>query len=205
MRSSPAGSSRRARFRRIRPRVRACGFQRCSKAGRRLRPGGKTLAGFSGFGDKPGRAPMHRDKTMHYLKVLCGFGFLVVLASNLWSISGWNEIRGVYDDLCYLRQAHLFQKSGLRGLDTNIALEDDHYLSSRLKEIDFPTWSDPATAPCHNLIPATKKLVIQYPPGTGFVLALFPEGSQVVALYVLTSLVAFGFALAAMVYASSLL
>jgi hypothetical protein len=148
---------------------------------------------------------MHRDKTMHYLKVLCGFGFLVVLVSNLWSISGWNEIRGVYDDLCYLRQAHLFQKSGLRGLDTNIALEDDHYLSSRLREIGFPTWRDPATAPCHTLIPTTKKLVIQYPPGTGFVLALFPEGSQVIALYVLTSLVAFGFALAAMVYASSLL
>jgi len=147
---------------------------------------------------------MHRDKTMPYLKVLCGFGFLVVLVSNLWSISGWNEIRGVYDDLCYLRQAHLFQQSGLRGLDTDIALEDDHYLSSKLKQIDFPTWSDPATAPCHTLIPATKKLVIQYPPGTGFVLALFPEGSQVIPLYVLTSLVAFGFALAAMVYASSL-
>jgi hypothetical protein len=79
---------------------------------------------------------MRQDKTMRYLKVLCGFGLLVVLVSNLWSISGWNEIRGVYDDLCYLRQAHLFQKSGLRGLDTNILLEDDHYLSSKLKQID---------------------------------------------------------------------
>ncbi|HET7122601.1 MAG TPA: hypothetical protein VFI51_00670 [Bradyrhizobium sp.] len=148
---------------------------------------------------------MRQDKTMRYLKVLCGFGLLVVLVSNLWSISGWNEIRGVYDDLCYLRQAHLFQKSGLHGLDTNILLEDDHYFSSKLKQIDFPTWNDPTTAPCHTLIPATKKLVIQYPPGTGFVLALFPEGSQVILLYVLTSLVAFGFALAAALYASSLL
>jgi hypothetical protein len=110
-----------------------------------------------------------------------------------------------YDDLCYLRQAHLFQKSGLRGLDTNILLEDDHFLSSKLKQIDFPTWNDPTTAPCHTLIPATRKLVIQYPPGTGFVLALFPEGAQVIPLYVLTSLVAFGFALAAALYASSLL
>jgi hypothetical protein len=78
---------------------------------------------------------MRQDKTMRYLKVLCGFGLLVVLVSNLWSISGWNEIRGVYDDLCYLRQAHLFQKSGLRGLDTNILLEDDHYLSSKLRPV----------------------------------------------------------------------
>jgi hypothetical protein len=38
---------------------------------------------------------------MKYLKVLCGVGFFVVLVSNVWSISGWNEIRGVYDDICY--------------------------------------------------------------------------------------------------------
>lgn len=139
---------------------------------------------------------------MKYLKVLCGVGFFVVLVSNVWSMSGWSEIRGVYDDICYLRQAHLFQKSSLRGLDTNIALDEDHYLSNKLREIDFPTWSDPATAPCHTLMP-TKKLVMQYPPGTGFVLALFPEGFQVIPLYVLASAVAFGFALAAIVYAST--
>ena len=50
---------------------------------------------------------------MRYLKILCGFGFLVILASNVWSISRWNEARGVYDDICYLRQAHLFQKFGV--------------------------------------------------------------------------------------------
>src|SRR3977135_452743 len=103
---------------------------------------------------------------MKYLKALCGLGFFVVLVSNVWSISGWNEIRGVYDDICYLRQAHLFQKSGPRGLDTDVALDNDHYLSKRLKAIDFPTWSDVTTAPCHTSMPATKKLVIQYPPGT---------------------------------------
>jgi hypothetical protein len=141
---------------------------------------------------------------MKYLKVLCGVGFFVVLVSNVWSISGWTEVRGVYDDICYLRQAHLFQKFGPSGLNTDISRDDDHYLSSKLKEIGFPTWSDPATAPCHNLMPATKKRVMQYPPGTGFILALFPSGFQVIPLYVLTSVVAFGFALAATVYASTL-
>ena len=43
-------------------------------------------------------------------------------------------------------------------------------------------------------MPATNKLVIQYPPGTGFVLALFPSGFQVIPLYVIASLVAAGFA-----------
>jgi hypothetical protein len=141
---------------------------------------------------------------MKYLKALCGVGFFVVLVSNIWSISGWNEIRGVYDDICYLRQAHLFQRFGLDGLDTNISRDDDRYLSEKLKAIDFPTWSDPTTAPCHTLMLATKKLVMQYPPGTGFVLALFPSEFQVIPLYVLASVVAFGFALAAITCASTI-
>src|ERR1700704_5155276 len=119
---------------------------------------------------------------MKYLKALCGVGFFVVLVSNVWSISGWTEIRGVYDDICYLRQAHLFQRFGLGDLDTNIFRDDDHYLASKLKEIGFPTWNDPTTAPCHTLMPATQKRVMQYPPGTGFVLALFPSGFQLIPL-----------------------
>jgi len=141
---------------------------------------------------------------MKYLKALCGVGFFVVLVSNVWSISGWTEIRGVYDDICYLRQAHLFQRFGLDGLDTNISRDDDRYLSEKLKAMDFATWSDPTTAPCHTLMPATKKLVMQYPPGTGFILALFPSEFQVIPLYVLASVVAFGFALVAITYASTI-
>ena len=52
-------------------------------------------------------------------------------------------------------------------------------------------------------MPATNKVVIQYPPGTGFVLALFPSGFQVIPLYVLASVVAVGFALVAVTYAST--
>ena len=43
---------------------------------------------------------------MKILKILCAIGFLAMLISNIWSISGWIEARGVYDDICYLRQAH---------------------------------------------------------------------------------------------------
>ena len=140
---------------------------------------------------------------MQYLKAACGFLCFLILASNVWSMSRWNEARGVYDDVCYLRQAHLFQRFGLGGLDTNISRDDDHYLSAKLKEIGYPTWSDPATAPCHTSMPAAKKLVMQYPPGTGFVLALFPQGFQVVPLYVLATVVVFGFALLGISYARS--
>ena len=140
---------------------------------------------------------------MQYLKVACGFACFLVLASNVWSMSHWNEARGVYDDVCYLRQAHLFQRFGLGGLDTDISRDDDRYLAAKLKEIGFPTWSDTATAPCHTPMPATKKLVMQYPLGTGFVLALFPQGFQVIPLYVSATVIVFGFALLAIFYARS--
>src|SRR5258708_2671315 len=140
---------------------------------------------------------------MPYLKAACGFLCFLILASNVWSMSRWNEARGVYDDVCYLRQAHLFQRFGLGGLDTDVARDDDHYLSSKLKQIGFPAWSDVTKAPCHTPMPATKKLVMQYPPGTGFVLALFPQGFQVIPLYVSATFIVFGFALLGIFYARS--
>jgi hypothetical protein len=140
---------------------------------------------------------------MKILKILCAIGFLTVLASNIWSISGWIEARGVYDDICYLRQAHLFERFGLRGIDTNIFLDDNQYFVGRLKAIGFPEWKDVKQFPCHTLIPDAEKYVLQYPPGTGFILSLFPAGFQVIPLYVLTSVVAVGFSLIALTYVAT--
>jgi hypothetical protein len=140
---------------------------------------------------------------MPYLKAACGFLCFLILASNIWSMSRWNEARGVYDDVCYLRQAHLFTKFGFNGLDTDVARDDDHYLSLKLKEIGFPGWADVTKAPCHTPMPAANKLVLQYPPGTGFMLALFPEGFQVIPLYASATVIVFGFALLGIFYARS--
>src|SRR5438477_9215949 len=101
------------------------------------------------------------------LQMFCGVVCFLVLASNVWSMSHWNEARGVYDDVCYLRQAHLFQRFGLGGFDTDLARDDDRYLAAKLKEIGYPGWNHPAQAPCHTLMPAANKMVVQYPPGTG--------------------------------------
>jgi hypothetical protein len=141
---------------------------------------------------------------MGVLKLLCAIGFLAVLASNVWTISRWSESRGVYDDVCYLRQAHLFERFGLRGIDTNLTFDDDHYLKGKLKAIGYAEWNDPKRIPCHTFIPSADKYVLQYPPGTGFILSLFPAGFQVVPLYVLTSIVAVCFSLLALTYASTL-
>jgi hypothetical protein len=143
------------------------------------------------------------ESKMKTVRILCGLFCFLVLASNVWSMSRWIEARGVYDDICYLRQAHLFQRFGLKGFDTDISRDDDRYLASKLKEIGFPSWSDISTAPCHTPMPAANKLVIQYPPGTGLVLALFPPGFQVVPLYVVATTIVFGFALLGISYARS--
>ncbi|WFU15606.1 hypothetical protein [Bradyrhizobium sp. CB3481] len=134
---------------------------------------------------------------MGVLRLICSVAFLAVLASNVWTMSRWSESRGVYDDVCYLRQAHLFQKYGLAGIDTNIVFDDDDYLKNKLKAIGFAEWNVASRTPCHTFIPAADKYVMQYPPGTGFALALFREGLQVMSLYVLASVTVLAFALLA--------
>lgn len=131
---------------------------------------------------------------MKAAKLAFGLICLAILTSNIWTMSRWSEARGVYDDICYLRQAHLFQRFGISGLDTNAIRDDDHYFEGKMKEIAFPEWKDPIRWPCHNPMPGGK-IVMQYPPGTGFLLALFPEGHQVVPLYIAASLIVCGLAL----------
>ncbi len=139
-----------------------------------------------------------RQCGMKSVKILFSIVFVLMLVSNVRSILGWTESRGVYDDICYLRQAHLFQRFGWQGLDTNLSRADDGFLAGRLRAIGYPTWSDVTTAPCHSKSLDGSKLVLTPPPGTGFILSLFPEGFQVIPLYVLANLIIVCFALLAL-------
>ncbi|MBR0827479.1 hypothetical protein JQ596_18290 [Bradyrhizobium manausense] len=132
---------------------------------------------------------------MKAVKILFSIVFLAILTSNVRLISHWTESRGVYDDICYLRQAHLFQRFGWQGLDTSLAREDDGYLASKLRSINFENWKDGTKAPCHTQTADGSKWVMTPPPGTGFVLALFPEGFQAIPLYALANMIIAGFAL----------
>lgn len=136
---------------------------------------------------------------MKILKLVLGLACLAILVSNVHTMSRWSETRGVYDDICYLRQAHLFQLYGTGGFDTDATRDEDHFLGRKLREIGFP---EGQVAPCH---PPAKsgKYVLQYPPGTGFLLALFQEGHQVVPLYVACNLIVCGFALLSIFMARS--
>jgi hypothetical protein len=140
---------------------------------------------------------MTPSKNTFALKIVFAALCLVMLGLQLRSMSGWTEQRAVYDDICYLRQAHLFQRFWLAGFDTDISRDDDGYFRSKLKAIGFPGWNDRKDLPCHNFFPATGKLVIQYPPGPGMVLALFPAGHQVVPMFMVATIAVFGVALLA--------
>jgi len=135
---------------------------------------------------------------MRYLKASAVAGCCLVLALMIWSMSHWNESRGVYDDICYLRQAHLFQTLGWRGFNTDLSLDSDRYLESRVLAVGLPSPQASGSAPCHNAMPATGKVVLQYPPGTGLLLATFPSGFQVIPLYVISTLAIFIFGLLAL-------
>ncbi len=137
---------------------------------------------------------MTLTKNPFALKIVFAVLCLVMLGLQLRSMTGWSESRGVFDDICYLRQAHLFQRFGLAGFDTDMSRDDDGYVRSKFREIGFPGWKDDKELPCHNSFPAIGRIVIQYPPGPGMVLALFPEGHQVVPMFWLSTISVFGFA-----------
>jgi hypothetical protein len=110
-----------------------------------------------------------------------------IFVSITVSMIKWDEIRWLPDDYCYLRQAKLFHDKGLLGgLDTHLESETVRYFAALSKQLGLGPLSGSSFAnpPCHFFIDATGKLALQYPPGTGFMLWLFPEGVRVRALYI---------------------
>ncbi|MGX4803535.1 hypothetical protein [Bradyrhizobium guangdongense] len=146
---------------------------------------------------------MHSAHVKTFIKLIFGLICLAILASHVMTMLRWSEARGVYDDVCYLRQAHLFQRFGLNGFDTDAAGDDDRYFVGKLKQIAFPEPNNLERWPCH-IHKSGGKLILQYPPGTGFLLALFPEGFQVAPLYIASSIIVCGFALLGVLMAPTL-
>ncbi len=119
---------------------------------------------------------------------------------------GWSENRGVYDDLCYLRQAHLFRALWPRRHRHGYCTKDDDRLfrATSCAQSTMPNANDPSTAPCHAVDASSgQKFVLQYPPGTGLALALFPEGFQVISLHVTANVIVLASALVALMRAST--
>lgn len=81
----------------------------------------------------------------------------------------------------YLRQADLIRDRGvLDGLSTEISDETTRYLIGKGRDVAGASWRwIVAAAPhCHNYKESTDRIVLQYPPGTGYVLSMLPKGQQ---------------------------
>ena len=82
------------------------------------------------------------------------------------------------DSYGYARQAKLFREHGLiDGLDTRVNAPDAQRLVdvARLSDGDSQGWQDLVAPLCHHYKESVHAIVLQYPPGTGLMLAMFAE------------------------------
>lgn len=82
------------------------------------------------------------------------------------------------DPFGYLRQASLFRALGpIKGLDTRIDDPDARFLIETAKSLSpsSESWGEAIAPHCHHYNEKTNAVILQYPPGTGFILSLFPK------------------------------
>jgi hypothetical protein len=97
-----------------------------------------------------------------------------------------NEAAMDCDPFGYLRQARLFDERGLvAGLDTRLDNATVRLLVETASGLGLPpdAWSQAVAPRCHRYNRATGAVVLQYPPGHGFLLSLFPEGVRARSLH----------------------
>jgi len=118
------------------------------------------------------------------LALVTGIVMLVIGAAFIHHVNeqiGRDEAAFGCDQFGYLRQAQLFQEHPfLRALDTRL----DGPIQRTLIEIglasDFPVseWRSGIAPHCHLYKSDSGQIILQYPPGTGFLLSFFPRGTQ---------------------------
>jgi len=92
------------------------------------------------------------------------------------------------DSFGYLRQAELFRTNGaIKGLNTAIDTENASFLVGLAKQINplESRWAEMIAPHCHHFKPGSENIILQYPPGTGFVLSLLPNGKELECLALL--------------------
>jgi hypothetical protein len=96
------------------------------------------------------------------------------------------------DPFGYARQAELFRQHGFwGGLDTAIDAPQSRLLVGAAKAA-FPgstAWFQSVGPLCHHYDPHTDKIILQYPPGTGMLLSLFPFAYAMPLLQIAGSLI----------------
>ncbi len=137
---------------------------------------------------------MHRNSVLHTISL----GILTIVVAILFVFYFTKNLPGSYaigcDSYGYLKQEQLFSSQGLiAGLRTAEAGPEANFLISIASKINANplNWSEMIAPHCHHFDKTTHQIVLQYPPGTGFVLSLLPEGKelQTVSAFMVVSLV----------------
>jgi MFS family permease len=105
---------------------------------------------------------------------------ILAMLGVIWMMPLRTEIPAGCDDFGYLRQAELFRAQGVDGFRTDLATPPVDWLISTMKDSKFDTsWWYQAVAPhCHHYRASSGDVIIQYPPGAGWLMALFPSSEQ---------------------------
>jgi len=120
------------------------------------------------------------------------FALLIAVAGLLLAAQFSAKLPFAYafgcDSFGYLRQAELFRQNGpIGGLNTAINTENASFLVGIAKQINplESRWAEMIAPHCHHFKAGTEKIILQYPPGTGFVLSLLPNGKELESLALL--------------------
>src|SRR3954453_9258772 len=141
---------------------------------------------------------MKFSKFLVYLWIaLLAFSFYIAVRSSYRRSLGTEEFAYACDSFGYLRMAKQIRHAYERGAWPEFKLESPQ---TRLL-IDFmqqnkvavPRWDEVVAPHAHHYMPQSGYVGVQYPPGTGLVLAMFPQGE---AVYRLNRIVVFVFVLA---------
>lgn len=141
----------------------------------------------------------------NWKRILCGVwvallatSFYVCARSSYRSSIGTEEYAYGCDPFGYLRMAKQIRHAMARGGWPQFKLESTQTRTlinfMEQQNVAVPRWEEVVAPHAHHYFPKSGSVGVQYPPGTGLVLAMFPQGE---AVYGLNRLVVFVFGIVA--------
>ena len=120
-------------------------------------------------------------KVLIYLWIaLLAFSFYISVRSSYRRSLGTEEFAYACDSFGYLRMARQIRHAFSRGVWPEFKLESTQ---TRLlinfmqqQNLPVPLWEEVVAPHAHHYFPTSGYVGVQYPPGTGLVLAMFPQG-----------------------------
>lgn len=124
-----------------------------------------------------------RSPTLHQWLPLAVVALVLmasVLRNDMNSLDKGIELDRGCDAFGYHRQAELFREKGFAGFDTKLSTPTGDKLLALAQASGIPTerWYEAVAPHCHHYKQSVGHVVLQYPPGTGFLLSLFPAQLQ---------------------------